>query len=33
MTAWLDPLRAALSHAPGSVEFFVRDDDAGWGDR
>jgi peptidoglycan/xylan/chitin deacetylase (PgdA/CDA1 family) len=33
MTAWLDPLRAALSLAPEPVEFFVRDDDAGWGDR
>jgi peptidoglycan/xylan/chitin deacetylase (PgdA/CDA1 family) len=32
-TTWLDPLRAALSHASQTVEFFVRDDDAGWGDR
>jgi hypothetical protein len=32
-TAWLDPMRAVLSHATQPVEFFVRDDDAGWGDR
>jgi peptidoglycan/xylan/chitin deacetylase (PgdA/CDA1 family) len=32
-TTWLDPVRAALSHAPRIVEFFVRDDDTGWGDR
>ncbi|HKP16867.1 MAG TPA: hypothetical protein VJT84_00215 [Gaiellaceae bacterium] len=30
MTAWLDPLRAALDEAP--VTFFFRDDDAGWQD-
>jgi hypothetical protein len=30
---WLDPLRAVLSQVAGPIEFFVRDDDAGWGDR
>jgi hypothetical protein len=30
---WLDPARAALDAAPAPVEFFLRDDDAGWGDR
>ena len=30
MTAWLDPLRAALDEAPAT--FFFRDDDAGWCD-
>src|SRR5437588_13117714 len=29
---WLDPLRAALDGAPGPVDFFLRDDDAGWSD-
>ena len=29
---WLDPLRAALDEAPEPVDFFFRDDDAGWGD-
>jgi hypothetical protein len=32
-TRWLDPLRAVLSQAAEPVDFFVRDDDAGWGDR
>jgi hypothetical protein len=32
MTAWLDPLRAALDDAPAPVVFFFRDDDAGWRD-
>jgi peptidoglycan/xylan/chitin deacetylase (PgdA/CDA1 family) len=30
MTAWLDPLRAALDESPAT--FFFRDDDAGWRD-
>jgi predicted glycosyltransferase len=29
---WLEPLRVALDEAPEPVEFFFRDDDAGWGD-
>jgi len=29
---WLDPLRAALDEAPGRIDFFLRDDDAGWDD-
>ncbi|HKO27035.1 MAG TPA: hypothetical protein VJU80_06220 [Solirubrobacteraceae bacterium] len=29
---WLDPLRAALDEASGPVDFFLRDDDAGWDD-
>jgi hypothetical protein len=29
---WLNPLRAALDAAPATVEFFLRDDDAGWDD-
>jgi hypothetical protein len=29
---WLDPLRVALDEASGPVDFFVRDDDAGWDD-
>jgi hypothetical protein len=29
---WLDPLRAALDKASGPVDFFLRDDDAGWND-
>jgi predicted deacetylase len=29
---WLDPLRAALDEAPRPVDFFLRDDDAGWDD-
>jgi hypothetical protein len=29
---WLDPLRAALDEAPAPVDFFLRDDDAGWDD-
>jgi peptidoglycan/xylan/chitin deacetylase (PgdA/CDA1 family) len=32
MSAWLDPLRAALDATPGTVTFFFRDDDAGWRD-
>ena len=32
MSAWLDPLRAALDAAPEPVTFFFRDDDAGWRD-
>ncbi len=33
MSKWLDELRRALDAAPRPVEFFFRDDDAGWGDR
>jgi peptidoglycan/xylan/chitin deacetylase (PgdA/CDA1 family) len=29
---WLDPVRGALDDAPEPVDFFVRDDDVGWGD-
>jgi predicted deacetylase len=29
---WLDPLQAALDEAPGPVDLFLRDDDAGWED-
>jgi hypothetical protein len=29
---WLSPLLKALDEAPASVEFFLRDDDAGWDD-
>lgn len=29
MSAWLDPLRAALAETPAPVRIFVRDDDAG----
>src|SRR5947208_5411356 len=29
---WLDPLRSALGDAPRPVDFFLRDDDAGWDD-
>jgi len=32
VTAWLDPVRAALDDAPAPVEVFFRDDDAGWDD-
>jgi hypothetical protein len=32
VSAWLDPLRAALEAAQETVVFFFRDDDAGWGD-
>ena len=32
MSAWLDPLYQALDKAPRRVEFFFRDDDAGWRD-
>jgi len=32
MSAWLDPLSQALDEAPVPVEFFFRDDDAGWRD-
>jgi peptidoglycan/xylan/chitin deacetylase (PgdA/CDA1 family) len=31
-TNWLDPLRKTLDEARGSVDFFFRDDDAGWED-
>jgi hypothetical protein len=27
---WLDPVRTALDAAPGPIEVFFRDDDAGW---
>jgi hypothetical protein len=30
VSAWLDPLRAALDGAPEPVTVFFRDDDAGW---
>ena len=30
MTAWLDPLRAALDESDTPVDFFFRDDDVGW---
>jgi len=32
VSAWLDPLRAALDAALEPVAFFFRDDDAGWAD-
>ena len=32
MSAWLDGLRRALDAAAGPVDFFFRDDDAGWCD-
>ena len=32
MSAWLDPLRAALDEAGEPVTLFIRDDDAGWRD-
>jgi hypothetical protein len=32
LSAWLDPLRAALEEATEPVEVFFRDDDAGWDD-
>ncbi len=32
MSAWLSPLREALDGADRPVPFFLRDDDAGWGD-
>jgi hypothetical protein len=32
VSAWLDPLRAALDTAPEPVTVFFRDDDAGWRD-
>jgi predicted deacetylase len=32
VSAWLDPLRAALDAAGAPVRFFFRDDDAGWAD-
>lgn len=32
MTAWLDPLAAALAAAPRPVPVFFRNDDAGWDD-
>jgi len=33
MSAWLDPVRAALDAVPSRVAFFLRDDDAGWEDQ
>ena len=30
MSAWLDPLRAALDEINGPTQWFFRDDDAGW---
>jgi hypothetical protein len=32
MSAWLEPLYQALDEAPRRVDFFFRDDDAGWRD-
>ena len=32
MSAWLEPLREVLDRSPAQVEFFFRDDDAGWAD-
>ena len=32
MSAWLDPLRAALDENNGPAQWFFRDDDAGWDD-
>jgi hypothetical protein len=32
MATWLDPVREALDASPTPVEFFFRDDDAGWRD-
>ena len=32
MSAWLDPLRAALDEINGPTHWFFRDDDAGWND-
>ncbi len=32
MSAWLDPLRAALAETVHPVRFFFRDDDGGWDD-
>ena len=32
MSAWLDPLRAALDEINGPTHWFFRDDDAGWDD-
>jgi peptidoglycan/xylan/chitin deacetylase (PgdA/CDA1 family) len=32
VTAWLDPLRSALDASDDPVQFFFRDDDAGWDD-
>ena len=30
MSAWLDPVRAALDCRPSPITMFIRDDDAGW---
>jgi hypothetical protein len=30
VTAWLDPVREALDESDASIDFFFRDDDAGW---
>jgi peptidoglycan/xylan/chitin deacetylase (PgdA/CDA1 family) len=32
MNRWLEPLSAVLDAAPAPVDFFLRDDDAGWDD-
>jgi len=32
MSTWLEPLREVLDSSSGHVEFFFRDDDAGWAD-
>ncbi len=32
MTGWLDPVRRALDARATALDFFVRDDDAGWAD-
>ncbi len=32
VTAWLDPLRRALDDSDAGIDFFFRDDDAGWAD-
>jgi peptidoglycan/xylan/chitin deacetylase (PgdA/CDA1 family) len=31
MTAWLDPVRAALDQRTSPLSMFIRDDDGGWG--
>lgn len=32
MTAWLDPVRAALASRDTPLDWFIRDDDGGWAD-
>src|SRR5262245_42597395 len=32
MTAWLDPIRAALDRRSSPIAMFIRDDDGGWRD-